>query len=683
VDYRWDETFASGLGNDLDRLVYLAHVVGNDFTLFQAGGGGVSLKRRERDFAGREVDVLWVKGTGAPLRALRREDLTPLRLDEVRLLEHRPALAEEDMRDYLVSCRLDPRAPTPSVQSPVYAFIPKPWVVFTLDFASQALTNTSRKDAFIRELYGDEVAYVGYVRPGFPLGKAIQSLGGLGEAKGLALGKHGFVTWGATAKECYDSLFSFVRRAEDFLRDARARKEPLARRRHADPGPERRTEAARRLLPGLRGLLSRGRRVVLHYDSSAEAVAFAGSELARQAHRRGMSAPEYILHCGRAPLHVDAELSGRPPDEAMRFLREAVDGFEADYRTSFAKHGRGTEMLGPAPRLVLLPGLGIVAASSDAARAAQAARCYRHVTRVIAAAEAIDQFRFLDEAGAFEFEYWPLELERLRKPEKELARRVALITGAGGGMGRVIAERFALEGAHVVLTDLDGAAAERAAAEIGARTGDPSRAIGLRADATSEAETAAAFSRAVLEFGGLDLLVCNAGFVQPGPVDRTDRETWERHFDVNLTGYFLAVREAVRILKAQGTGGAILLNASKAAFSAPAENAAYAASKAAVAHLARNLAVELAPAGVRVNYVNADFIDTPMIRKMARERAARKGITEDEQLEEYRKRNLLKVGPIPPEAVAEAALFLASDRARYTTGGVLTVDGGLPDAMPR
>jgi NAD(P)-dependent dehydrogenase (short-subunit alcohol dehydrogenase family) len=331
---------------------------------------------------------------------------------------------------------------------------------------------------------------------------------------------------------------------------------------------------------------------------------------------------------------------------------------------------------------VLLPGLGVVAAGKDKKNAEIAAQCYREVIRVMEIVESYDQFRFLEEASAFEFEYWPLELARMRQQEPDLARRVALITGGAGGMGRAIAERFAMEGCHVVITDIDGDGARRTAEQAARKAGDPSRAMGLRADATSEAETAAAFSQAVRAYGGVDILVCNAGIVQTAPVEKVTEESWDRHFDVNVKGYFFAAREAVRIMKAQG-GGSIIFNASKAAYAPTVENSAYASSKAAVAALARNLAVELAPSGIRANYFNADFIDTPMMRKMIQDRATMKGITTEQQVEEYRKRNLLGVGPIPPEAVAEAALFLASDRSRYTTGSVITVDGGLRDAMPR
>ncbi len=679
MDYRWDDAQASRLPDDVVRLTYLSMLIGDDPALAGSGGGNTSLKVRERDLAGREVDALWVKGRGVDLREIGPEGFTALRLEDARLLAGREFASDEEMMEFLEGCKLEPRMPVPSVETPIHALLPFPCIAHTHDLVTQALTDTTKKDALVREALGDEVAYLGYVRSGVPMVRALAGVRDLDRVRGLVLGKRGLVTWGATPKDCYDSLFRLVNRMEDFLRRARAGKSPLARARFEGAAPE---ETAREVLPVLRGFLSRRRRVVLHLDDSAEALRFANSELAKNVHRRGMANPENILRCGRQPLHLDEDLGALDAPARADALRRFVDLFEADYRASFAKHGKGGKMLGPSPRVVLLPRLGIACAGPDKKSAEVAAFNYRQVIRVIEAAESVDQFRFLDEASAFEFEYWPLELARHHLPEPELARRVALVTGAAGGIGLAIAERFAREGAHLVVTDLDEGAARAAADSICRAAGDPHRAIGLRADAASEEETRRAFDRAVLAFGGVDLLVANAGFVRPGPIDQTSLETWERTIDVNVTGYFLAVREAVRIMKAQGFG-TIVLNASKAAFAAARENAAYAASKAAVAHFARNLAVELAPAAIRVNCFNADFVDTPMIRRMIADRAALKGIDPEAQLEEYRMRNLLKTGPIPVEAVAEAALFLASDRSRYTTGSVLTVDGGLQDAMPR
>jgi rhamnulose-1-phosphate aldolase/alcohol dehydrogenase len=682
VDYRWDDAVASALQDDLDRLVYLSKLIGADPGLAQAGGGNTSYKCLERDHAGREIETLWVKSTGADLRDIDHRGFTALRLAELRLLRHRPAMTDEEMMAFMASSMMDVRHPLPSIETLIHVIPPARWIVHTHDVAVPALTDTSKKDAFVREAMGDDIAYVGYTRSGFPLAKAIMAMTDLDKVKGLVVGKHGLVAWGETAKECYDNLHHLITRAEDYLKKKRVAKDPMAKRRHPAAEPAARDAAALALLPVLRGMLCHQRKHVLHLDDSYEALRYVDSEMAKQIHRRGMATPEHILRCGRQPMYVDAELAGIPTAEAATVLRQAVDTFENDYRASFAKHGKGTEMLGPGPRIVLLPGIGIVAAGRDKRTAAIAGECYREVIRVMEIVESYDQFRFLEEASAFEFEYWPLELARLRQHEPDLARRVAVITGGASGMGRAIAERFAAEGCHVVITDIDGEGARRAAEGIAQKLGDPNRALGIRADATSAAETAAAFSHAVRAFGGVDILVCNAGIVQTSPVEKISEEVWDRHFAVNVKGYFLASREAVRIMKAQGWG-AVVFNASKAAFAATAENAAYATSKAAVAALARNLALELAPAGIRVNYFNADFVDTPMMRKMIQDRAASKGITTEQQVEEYKKRNLLNVGPIPAEAVAEAALFLASDRSRYTTGSVITVDGGLRDAMPR
>jgi NAD(P)-dependent dehydrogenase (short-subunit alcohol dehydrogenase family) len=302
--------------------------------------------------------------------------------------------------------------------------------------------------------------------------------------------------------------------------------------------------------------------------------------------------------------------------------------------------------------------------------------------RVMRAAEGLGGFRFLNEADAVEFEYWPLELAKQNQVERDLSRQIALVTGAASGIGRAIAERFAAEGAHVVLADIDEAGVAEAARAVGASCRDEHRAHAVVMDATRAADVRAAVREAVLVYGGLDILVCNAGFVQAGALDDLSEEVWDRHFDVNTKGYFLAAREAARVMKASRRG-VMLFNASKGAFAPTIDNSAYASSKAAVAALARNLAAELAPQGIRVNYCNADFVDTPLMRRLIEQRASRKGISVAAQTEEYRRRNLMQVGPIPPSAVAEAALFLVSERSRFTTGAALPIDGGIKEAMPR
>jgi rhamnose utilization protein RhaD (predicted bifunctional aldolase and dehydrogenase)/NAD(P)-dependent dehydrogenase (short-subunit alcohol dehydrogenase family) len=685
VDQHWDDIVADGLQDDLDRLVYAANLIGNDPDLALAGGGGVSLRTRGTDFAGRSTELLWVKAAGLPLRGLTRTGLSPLRLSDLARLPERFPAADDDLCAFFSSCRLGPGHPLPSFETALYSALPFPCVLHTHDVATLALTDNTRKDALVREAWGDAVAYTGYVRPGHPLTKVLYGLGDLSRFRALVLGKHGLVVWGNTPREAYASLQDLLARAREVLRKARGTKNPFAKQRHAPGEPARRHAAVRHLLPVLRALLSHPKPVVLHYDDSEEARLFADSETAKQIHRRGMAAPEHILRCGRLPCYVDATLASLPHEEAAHLLQQAVAQFAADARSTIAKHARngsGGELVFTFPRIIILPGLGLVAAGPDLRSAEIAAQCYRQAVRVIEIAESVDQFRFLEEASSFEFEYGAPELARLRAPEAELAHRIAVVTGAARGIGRAVAVRLAREGAHVVLADVDAAGVEDAAGEAARAAGDPLRARAVAVDAADAAQVRRLFDGVIREFGGVDILFCNAGMVRSSPVEAYSEEDWDRHFDVNVKGCWLAVREAVPAMKAQRSGS-IIVNASKAAFAPAAENAAYASSKAAAAALARNLALELAPHGIRVNAVNADFIDTPMMRQMVEDRATRRGVSAEQQLEEYRRRNLLGVGPIPPDAVAEAVLWLASARSAYTTGGVLTVDGGLRDAMPR
>jgi rhamnulose-1-phosphate aldolase/alcohol dehydrogenase len=677
--------------DDLDDLVALSNAVGADASLTQPGGGNTSIKRRARDFAGRELDVLSVKGSGTDLATITRAGFTGLRLGDLALLQERDEMSDEEMMIFMRACMLDAREPAPSVETPLHALLPHRCIVHTHDFATQALTDTPRPQELVREVFGGDVAYVDYVRPGFPLARALARHGALAAPRGLVLARHGLVAWGDTPRACYDNLHHLINEAEAFLSRGGAVRgggvgggavSGFAADAVEPASPERRRAAARVVLPLLRRGVSTNRPAILHLDDSPDALAFVGSTAACTLHARGMVTPEHILRCGRVPLFVDADLGALPAADAATVLSKSLAAYAESARAAFARHDVPGEMLPPVPRVVLLPGLGVVAVMKDKANAALGALCYRHGLRVMAAAELLGGFRFLEEADALAIEYWSLEMAKLKQADRELAGQIALVTGGASGIGRAIAARLAEEGAHVVIADVDAAAARDAADAIGAACRAPARVRAVAADVTDARATADAVTEAVLTFGGLDILVCNAGFVAAAPVDVITEPDWQRHFDVNVKGTFLAVREAVGVMKAQGRG-VILLNASKGAFAPTVDNAAYASSKAAVAAFARNLATELGPHGIRVNYFNADFVDTPLLHKLIAERARQKGISVEAQAAEYRARNVLGVGPIPPRAVAEAALFLCSPRAAHTTGAVLTIDGGIKEAMPR
>jgi len=692
VQNRWDDSVAAGLGDELAQLIYLSNLVGSDPTLTQPGGGNSSLKRREIDFAGRPVEVLRVKGSGTDLRTIGAAGFAGLRSADLAELQGRAKMTDEEMMAFMRASMLDAREPAPSVETPLHSVLPYRFIVHTHDYASQALTDTPRPRELVGEALGTAASYIDYVRPGFPLARAVMDLGAPpAEARGLVLGRHGLIAWGDTAKDCYLNLVALISDAETYLSRHRGTTvffEPL----RDELTPAERRARASVVLPVLRAALAprpalpgvAPKAPILHLDDSPEALAFVGSSRALALSARGMSTPEHILRCGRAPLVLP---EGRPLgtiQEAATVIGEAMKGYTAAHEAAYERHRAlaGPLMLDASPRVVLAPGLGLITAMKDKANALVGNACYRHVMRVMEASEALGGFRFLDEADAVEFEYWPLELAKLNAPERELSRQVALVTGAAGGIGRAIAERFLTEGAHVVLTDVDEASLRETEAALVKSCRDPHRVVAVAADATSAAEAAGAVTDAVMAFGGLDILVCNAGFLQAGPIDQIDQEAFTRHFTVNVGGTFLIVREAVAVMKAAGRG-AVLFNASKGAFAPTADNAAYASSKAAVAALARNLATELGPHNIRVNYINADFVDTALMRRLIAQRAALRGISVEAQTADYRRRNVLGVGPIPPAAVAEAALFLVSPRAGYTTGTVITIDGGIKEAMPR
>jgi NAD(P)-dependent dehydrogenase (short-subunit alcohol dehydrogenase family) len=364
-----------------------------------------------------------------------------------------------------------------------------------------------------------------------------------------------------------------------------------------------------------------------------------------------------------------------------------VEAFVRDYTAYVDAHrGAGVELLDPRPRVVLVPGLGMFTAGRDARTAGIVDDIYHHTIDVIGNASAFGRYVSLSAKDAFDVEYWPLELYKLTlaPPEKELARRIALVTGGGSGIGRAVAQRLAAEGAHVAIADIDADSARRVADEV-TKAVAGGRALGLAMDVTSEASVRAAFEQTVLAWGGLDILVSNAGIAHSSPVDRMALADWERSFAVNSTGHFLVAREAMRILIRQGIGGALVFVATKNVMSPGKDFAAYSAAKAAEAQLAKVLALEGAPHGIRSNIVNPDaiFQDSKLwSEEIRRERAAAQGIAVDQLEDFYRKRNLLGAR-ILPEDVAQAVLFLGSDRSAKTTGCTLTVDGGVKDAFPR
>jgi len=683
---RWNDAEASQL-HGLDLLVYASRLVGAETTLVIWGGGNTSIKTRERDHRGREIAVLRVKGSGSDLKSVQRRDFPGVRMDDIAALLGRDAMSDEEMVGYLAHALQDPGGVRPSIETLLHGFVPAPAIVHTHADAVVSLTNTDRAHDVIQGVYGKDVISLAYRRPGFRISRDVaDAIADRPEAKALLLERHGTITWGATVRDAYEATIELITRAEEATAERKKGRRAFGGGRVPvrEPGARRATALA--VAPRLRGRLSRARRVVVTFDDSPDVTEFVSSADAPRVSQVGPATPDHTIYAKRLPCFV-AATGGEAPEALAEAIERSVEDFVGGYTRYFEENRfEGAQLVDPLPRVVLVPGLGMFTSGKDRRTAGIVSDIYHHTIDVVGNAGAFGDYVSLSAKDAFDVEYWPLELYKLTlaPPEQELARRIALVTGGGSGIGRAVARRLAAEGAHVVVGDVDGDTARKTADEIVKAVG-AGRALGLEMDVTREASVRAAFEETVLAYGGLDVLVSNAGIAHSAPVVRLELADWEHSFAVNSTGHFIVAREAMRLLTAQGLGGALVFVATKNVMAPGKDFAAYSAAKAAEAQLAKVLALEGAPHGIRSNIVNPDavFQDSKLWSdQVRRERAAAQGIAVSQLEDFYRKRNLLGVG-ILPEDVAEAVLFLASDRSAKTTGCTLTVDGGVRDAFPR
>ena len=686
---RWGAGTAPRTGG-VEDLVYRSNLLGADRALANRGGGNTSAKGVTIDHAGRQTRTLWVKGSGTDLATINAAGFAALRLDEISPLREREAMADGEMVDYLRRCGLDPDQPRPSIETLLHAFVPATHVDHTHPDAVIALTSCPSGRRLVEEEFGEDAVWLDYQRPGFAMSKRIgELLDANPRAGAVLLEKHGLVTWGETSEEAYRSTIEFVTRSADAL--AREGRFGLGGAK-VDAVPD--DEADRVLtaaLPVLRGeLLADTSSVILEVDRSPEAVAFASSARAPEVSQIGAPCPDHLVNTKHKPLVVDFDSARDSAAELEERLRTGVKEYAAWYRGYYERNltdeSRPYPMDPAGPRIVLLPGIGIVASGADAGKARFSRELYERAIAVESAADAAGGFSSLSEPEAFAIEYWPLERYKLTQapPPAELSGRIALVTGGASGIGRATALRLADLGAHVAIADLNGDGAVDVAAEISSRDGHR-RAIGLRADVTSEEAVQEAVRRVVLAYGGLDILVCSAGLAMSAPVTETSLRDWEKSYSVLVRGYFLAAREAFRVLSEQGRGGSIVFVGSKNALVAGANAAAYSSAKAASVHLARSLAEEGGAHGIRVNVVNPDAViegSAIWSSEWKAERASTYGVSEEDLPAFYRDRTTLKVN-IYPEDVAEAIAFFVTDRSAKSTGNVLNVDGGVAAAYPR
>jgi rhamnulose-1-phosphate aldolase/alcohol dehydrogenase len=690
-DDRWDDD-AARADDALDGLVYRSNLLGADRALANQGGGNTSAKQTVPDHLGRGIRLLWVKGSGTDLATIGVAGFAGLRLEELLPLRERDEMDDAAMVEYLLRTATRPDQPRPSIETLLHAFIPAAHVDHTHPDAVIALTSTPDGRRLAAETFGEEAVWLDYERPGFAMSRRIAGrLEAAPHARAVLLERHGLVTWGATSEESYRATIEFVTRAADAIAAAGSGRFGLGGQAVTELRDVTAEVVLADSLPALRGaLLQDADGVVLEVDRSPEAVAFASSARAPEVSQVGAPCPDHLIHTKHKPLVVDFDPESVDAHALRAAFRDGVDRYSEWYRGYYARHldeeTRRFPIDPAGPRVTVVPGVGIVTSGSDAAQARLSRDLYHRAIAVQDTAEALGGFHSLSEAEAFAIEYWPLERFKLAQapPRGELAGRVAVITGGGSGIGRAAARKLASLGAHVVVGDLHADRAQEVADEIETALG-ARRALAVEVDVTREDAVQEMARRTVIAYGGLDILVASAGLATSAPVTETTLEDWERNFAVLARGYFLAAREAFRILQAQGAGGSIVFVASKNALVAGANASAYSSAKAASLHLARCLAEEGGPDRIRVNTVNPDAViqgSSIWSSEWMAERASTYGVSEEGLEEFYRGRTKLGVS-VYPEDVAEAIAFLAGPRSAKSTGNILNVDGGVSAAYPR
>ena len=683
---RWSVEDAAGK-SEAESLLYRSNLLGSDLAVTNFGGGNTSAKIRETaPLTQQPVDVLWVKGSGGDLGSMGLDGFATLYLNRLRALEtlYRGRDQEDEMVDYLPHCTFNLNTRAASIDTPLHTFLPYTHIDHTHPDAVIAIAASRDSKALTEEVFDGQLGWLPWQRPGFDLGLQLRDLDqrqpGL---KGIVLEGHGLFTWGDTAQECYENTIHVIATAARFLNERLAGRAAFGGARLKPLDPDARLAEAARLMPAIRDRISEGSRKIGHLNTSPEVLEFVnGEDMARLA-RIGTSCPDHFLRTKILPLIVDRE---QFEAKGGTYLDQQFNAYRQDYEAYYERCKRpGSPPIRDAnPVVYLVPGVGMMTFAKDKATARIAGEFYVNAINVMRGAEAVSAYQGLDEQEAFDIEYWRLEeakLQRMPKP-KALAGRVAWVTGGAGGIGRATAARLLEEGACVALADIDGERLDEAQDALRTVYGND-RIQTIVCDVTDEHAVAEGFAETARAFGGVDILVANAGIASSAPIEETSVELWRKNHGVLAEGYFLVAREAFSLMKA--LGGSIIFIGSKNAIAASPNAAAYASAKAAELHLARCLALEGAPHGIRVNTVNPDAVlagSSIWTGAWREERAAAYGLKADELEAHYRERSLLQRSVLP-EDIAEAVAFFASERSAKSTGNIINVDAGNAAAFPR
>lgn len=720
VDYNWDDEVADQL-DQVERLRYRSNILGDDQRITNTGGGNTSSKVMMADpLTGEEVDILWVKGSGGDLRTSTRANFASLYMDKLLALREIYDAAEvkgvkTEIEDKMVAMyphttyNLNPRAS--SIDTPLHGFIPYRHVDHMHPISAIAIAASKDQEQLTQAVYGDEVGWVPWQRPGFDLGLVMGDMASQNpQLKGLVMGQHGLINWANDDKACYELTLDLIEKAAEYIAARDKGADTFGGAKYQALPEEAREALLAELLPKLRGLVSQQNRFIGTIHITDSVLQFVNSHDAPRLAELGTSCPDHFLRTKIKPLYVD----WHPQDENFDILLEKLDAGITRYREDYAayyeacKHPNSPAMRDPNPRVILIPGVGLIAWGKNKSESRVTAEFYALAIEVMRASEAISEYQGLPRQEAFDIEYWLLEEAKLQRmpPEKELARNVVIVVGAGSGIGKATAHRVAEEGAHVVCVDLNGAAAEETAAELTAKYGMGigvagtgisacGPAIGLGADITNRASVQAMFKQVILAYGGIDNIIVTAGvFVPPSTEGKVTDNQWDLTFAVNVKGGYIIADEARPIWEAQGLSGTLVLTTSVNAAVAKKGSVAYDTSKAAANHLVRELAIELSPL-VRVNGLapatvvegSSMFPRDRVISSLTKYNIPFDASEDTEALRDklanfYAQRTLTKA-PITLTDQAEAAYLLTSSKLSKTAGQIISVDGGLHEAFLR
>jgi rhamnulose-1-phosphate aldolase/alcohol dehydrogenase len=686
----WDNAIAAGL-DEPGQLLHRSNLLGADLRITNFGGGNTSAKIEMPDPLTREaVRVLWVKGSGGDLGSMKRDGFATLYLDKLESLKglYRGLAHEDEMVALFNHCTFDLNPRATSIDTPLHAFVPHRHVDHVHADAVIAIAASADAERLTRDVFSGKLGFLSWQRPGFDLGLKLGEMAARHpEYVGVVLGGHGLFTWAQTSKACYETTLCVIQQAADWIA-AHEKKQIFGGAKVRTSSPEKRRAIAAKLMPLIRGRISADERKVGHFTDAPEVLEFVSSNALTELAPLGTACPDHFLRTKIRPLVL-------PYDPASDNLAEVIadlDDLLAAYRRDYAAYyERWKQPNSPAMRdanavVYLAPGIGMFTFAKDKATARIAGEFYVNAINVMRGASGVSAYVGLAEQEAFKIEYWLLEeakLQRLPKP-KSLAGRIAFVTGGAGGIGGATAHRLLGEGACVVIADIDEKALNERVAAIAKRYGRDA-AIGVKLDVTDEAAVIASFEETARAFGGIDIVVSNAGIASASPVEATSLELWQKNMDILATGYFLVSREAFRLLQHQKIGGAIIFVASKNGLAASPGASAYCAAKASEIHLARCLALEGAAHGIRVNTVNPDAVlrgSKIWEGEWRRQRAASNKVLEDQLEEVYRERSMLKLS-VFPEDIAEGVYFFASDLSAKSTGNILNVDAGNAQAFTR